>query len=254
MNIPIPVDPIFYCLAIPAVVINGMAKGGLGNILGCLSVPLMALVIDPIQAAAILLPLLLVMDLLSLWKFRGEMDLAVFKSLLPGCLFGVVIAAFGFQYLSPDALRLFIGIVSIGFCVSQLLQTARSQSQVSSGKGFFWGSLTGVASYGIHAGGPPFSIYILPMKLESRILMGTQAWIFGSMNVAKVCAYATVGQLNTENLSTSLVLLPLTPIGVLLGYWLLHRLSQLFIYRFCYISLALLGVTLTLQGFNLIPS
>ena len=52
-------DPWFYLLAIPAVLIYGIGKGGLGGALGILAVPMMALVIPPTQAAAILLPILL---------------------------------------------------------------------------------------------------------------------------------------------------------------------------------------------------
>ena len=64
-------DPLFYAAAIPAVLLFGISKGGFGGGLGTAAVPLMALVISPVQAAAILLPILCLMDLVALWKFRG---------------------------------------------------------------------------------------------------------------------------------------------------------------------------------------
>ena len=244
-----PDEALFYFLAVVAVLINGMSKGGLGSILGSVSVPLMSLAMAPVQAAAILLPLLLVMDIISLWKFRGQCHLGVLKSVLPGCLVGVFIATLIFNELSENHIRLLIGLISVGFCLLQWLRRNYSeQAVISYLKGSFWGCFSGFSSFGIHAGGPPLSIYLLPFKMDSHLLMGTQAWIFAIMNVTKIFAYASLGQLDHSNLSTSLILLPITPIGVLMGYWLLSRLSQKAIYNFCYFSLSLLGIVLCLQG------
>ena len=249
----LPTDPFFYLVAIPAVLINGMAKGGLGSILGTVSVPLMALVIDPVQAAAILLPLLLVMDLISMWKFRGQCHFDVLKTCLPGCLVGVAIATFIFSMLTESHIRLLIGGMSLAFCIIQLLNQNTQTGTINYLKGSICGGLSGFASFGIHAGGPPISIYLLPLRLSNHLLMGTQAWIFACMNFAKIFAYGSLGQLDFDNLSTSLLLLPIAPFGVLLGYWLLNRLSQRAIYGFCYFSLATLGIILFLQGIGLLP-
>ena len=248
----LPTDPLFYLLAIPAVLINGMAKGGLGSILGSVSVPLMALAIAPVQAAAILLPLLLFMDMVSLWKFRGQFHSGVLKSVLPGCLLGVLFGTLIFRKLSENNIRLLIGVISLAFCFIQWLRRNNTNTaSISYTKGNFWGSLSGFTSFGIHAGGPPISIYLLPLKLNSHQLMGTQAWIFATMNVSKIFAYAELGQLGLDNLATSLILLPVAPFGVLIGYWLLNKLSQRVIYSFCYLSLTILGITLSLQGLGL---
>ena len=73
-------DLLFYLVAIPAVVITGLGKGGLGGALGMIAVPLMALVIPPVQAAAILLPLLLVMDLFAIWGFRNHVHIPTLET------------------------------------------------------------------------------------------------------------------------------------------------------------------------------
>ncbi|MFX5191340.1 hypothetical protein ABTD14_19630, partial [Acinetobacter baumannii] len=51
-------DPLFYALAIPAVALLGLSKGGFAGA-GALSLPMIAFATDPVQAAAILLPLLI---------------------------------------------------------------------------------------------------------------------------------------------------------------------------------------------------
>ena len=84
-------DPWFYAVAIPAVLLYGISKGGFGGGLGAAAVPLMALVIAPVQAAAILLPILCVMDIVALWKFRGKWVLPELKVLVPASLLGIVV-------------------------------------------------------------------------------------------------------------------------------------------------------------------
>jgi len=54
-------DPIFIAAAIFAVLITGISKGGLGG-LGLFAVPIMSLSISPVQAAGIMLPILIAID------------------------------------------------------------------------------------------------------------------------------------------------------------------------------------------------
>ena len=251
----LPTDPLFFLVALPAVLIAGMAKGGLGNMLGTAAVPLMALAIPPVQAAAILLPLLLVMDLISLWKFRGQIHLHTLKTVFPASILGVVLATFIFNHLCEQNIRLLIGGISLIFCLMQWLNRKHHKTQKASYvRGGFWGVIGGITSFGIHAGGPPISIYLLPLQLNRHLLMGTQAWMFTGINIAKLIAYGSMGQLAVGNLSTSLMLTPVTPIGVLLGYWILNRVSEKVIYRVSYGFLGALGAILFLQGLGAIPS
>jgi len=67
-------DITFYILAALAVLIIGISKSGFGSGLAVLGVPLMALAISPAKAAAILLPLLIVLDLFNLIHYRGRFD------------------------------------------------------------------------------------------------------------------------------------------------------------------------------------
>ncbi len=64
-------DPLFYLLAIPAITILGLGKGGFSGV-GMISTPLIALVIPPLQAAAIVQPILIVQDAISAWVYRRD--------------------------------------------------------------------------------------------------------------------------------------------------------------------------------------
>ena len=244
-------DPFFYLCAIPAVLIFGIAKGGFGGGIAVISVPLMALAISPVQAAAILLPVLLVMDAVALWSFRGRWDKTNINIMLPGAIAGIVVGALFFRYLSDDAIRLLIGIIALLFTLNYFIKHHNASAKPPSIiRGSFWGAIAGFTSFGIHAGGPPVNIYLLPQRLEKTVLMGTFAVFFAIVNAIKIIPYALLGQFDTANLSTSLVLMPLAPIGVRIGYALLHKVNETTIYRLCYFFLAIAGLKLLFDGIN----
>ena len=108
-------EPLFYAATIPAVLIFGISKGGFGGGLGILSIPMMALVISPVQAAAILLPILCVMDLFSLWAYRGKWVGSELRVLVPASLLDIGVGTLLFGYLSPAIIRLLLGVIAITF-------------------------------------------------------------------------------------------------------------------------------------------
>ncbi|WP_320837331.1 sulfite exporter TauE/SafE family protein [Zhongshania sp.] len=242
-------DPFFYLCAIPAILIFGMAKGGFGGGIAVVSVPLMSLAISPVQAAAILLPILLLMDAVALWSFRGQWSKPNLKIILPGAIIGIVIGSIGFRYLSEDMIRILIGFIAVAFCLNYWF---KSQSAVERGpskiRGGFWGAVAGFTSFGIHAGGPPINIYLLPQRLEKSLLMGTMAIFFAVVNVVKLIPYSLQGSFDRTNLLTAAILMPLAPVGVRLGFYLLHKVSETTIYRICYFFLFVVGVKLLLDG------
>lgn len=242
-------DPYFYMAAVPAVILYGMAKGGLGPGVGAIAVPLMSLVISPLQAAAIMLPILCVMDIFAVWQFRRQYDARHLKILLPAGIAGIVIASLFMGHMSPDVVRLMIGVISILFCLNYWLKgESRIRNKGGRLSGYLWGAVAGFTSTQIHAGGPPISIYMLPQRLDKVVLIGTMAVFFMIVNYLKLIPYAVLGQLNVSNLLTSAVLMPLAPFGVKAGYMILNRVSQTAIYRFLYIALFLSGLKLFYDG------
>ncbi|PKM30279.1 MAG: hypothetical protein CVV07_07645 [Gammaproteobacteria bacterium HGW-Gammaproteobacteria-11] len=244
-------DPLFYLCAIPAVLLYGIAKGGFGGNIAILSVPLMALVVAPQQAAAILLPILIVMDLVALRTFRGRWDKVNLRIILPASLVGVVIGALTFRLLNDAHIQILIGAIALIFTLNIWLRRGEPPVRpVSRLRGGFWGMMAGFTSFGIHAGGPPINVYLLPQKLDKTVLMGTIAVFFAVVNLAKLPAYVYLGQFNTANLLTALVLLPLAPLGVRMGFWMLQRSNDRLIYQLCYVFLFATGCKLLYDGFT----
>lgn len=242
-------DPFFYICAIPAVLLFGMAKGGFGGGISMLSVPLIALAVSPVQAAAILLPILIVMDLFALKSFNGKCSKENLKIIIPGAVIGLLVGAFTFRYLSADMMRIIIGIIAVIFTLNYWLQRKVVKGlKPNRLKGTIWGAISGFTSFGIHSGSPPINIYLLPQNMDKTILMGTFAWFFAVVNMLKLIPYFWLGLFDYTNISTSLMLVPLAPVGVALGYYLLQNVSVISIYRFCYFFLFIAGISLLYKG------
>ncbi len=244
-------DPLFYALAVPSVLLFGMGKGGLGPGFGALAVLVLSLVIHPLKAAAIVLPILCVADIFAVHQFRRHFDIGHLKRLIPSGIIGICIASILIAKLNQDMLRILVGIIAIVFCLDYWLRPEISKTRVPGRKSaYLWGALAGFTSTQIHAGGAPISIYLLPQKLDKIVLMGTMTIFFGVINYVKLIPYFLMGALNTENLMTSLVLMPLAPIGVKLGNIVLHKVNQRNIYRFLYSALFLSGIKLCFDGIS----
>ena len=236
------VDPWFYATATLAVLIVGIAKGGLGGGIAIVGVPLMAMVISPAQAAAILLPILLVMDALALRAYWRRWDWRNLRILLPASFFGT---GFGFltaRAISDDGLRALVGIVAILYATRHFWsQTPHIARQPHIGFGLFWGTMAGFTSFSIHAGGPPLQAYLLPQLMHRTTFQATSVFFFFVVNWSKVVPYAWLGQWDTTNLLTSLVLLPLAPVGVALGRTLHDRVNDDLFFRVVHGSLFIIG-------------
>ncbi|WP_413282977.1 sulfite exporter TauE/SafE family protein [Vibrio sp. MA40-2] len=237
----------FYLTAVPAVLVYGLGKGGFGGALGVIAVPLMSLTASPFQAASILLPILVVMDVFAVKYHLKNCNYSEVKLMLPSAVLGIIVAAFIMGVVSGEVVELFIGALSLLFCAQYYLKG--NGKQINPYSGYFWGFLSGISSTMIHAGGGPISIYLLPKKLDKKVMVGTMAVFFGILNLLKLIPYAYFGQFDSQNLSTSLVLIPLAPIGVKLGIYLLQVATQEQVYRICYFLLLLSGGKLFFSGF-----
>ena len=207
-----------------AVLLYGIAKGGFGGAVAVLSVPLMALVMSPTQAAAILLPILVVMDALVVHTYWGKFDRRALQLLLPGALVGITIGYLAADAMSDDYMRILIGVLSLAFGLQNLLGlSSRTSSEHNPAAAGVFGTLAGFTSFSIHAGGPPFTMYLMPKRLDPLLFAGTAGVFFAVVNAVKLVPYTMLGQFNTSNLLYSLVLVPLAPLGVRLGHYLVKR-------------------------------
>jgi uncharacterized membrane protein YfcA len=245
-------DPLFWLAAVPGVLLFGISKGGFAGGFGIVTVPLMALAIPPQQAAAILLPILLAMDVGAVWAYRRSWDRGLMKVLLPAGLLGTVIGTFGFRLLSADAIKLLLGLIAVGFVLHRM-RTRRpaAPARPSALKGAFWASISGFTSFIAHAGGPPLSVYLLPLRLSPTLLVGTVAIMFAAINWSKVLPYWWLGLFSAQNLATSAALAPVGLAGVALGVWLHRRVNEALFYRLVYAFLLLTGAKLLYDGLGL---
>jgi uncharacterized protein len=243
------VDAWFYLVAVPAILLVGISKGGFGSGAGMFATPLMALVVPIPRAAAILLPILVVMDIAGLWAYRGTFSRENMRVLIAGGLAGVLLGALTFRYIDESWLRLILGMLAIGFVVQRYLsRAAMHPAPRSTAKGLFWSIFSGTTSTIAHAGGPPLAIYLLPQRLDKRVMVGTTVVFFAIINAAKLVPYTWLGLFDAANLATSLVLAPLAPVGIWLGVVIARRLPQETFYRICYGLLLLVGAKLLWDG------
>lgn len=242
-------EPLFYLVSIPAVLLYGVAKGGFGGAVAMVSVPLMALVMPPTQAAAILLPILVVMDAVVVKSYWGHFDGRALKLLLPGALVGIAVGYVTADSMSDAWMRVLIGLLALVFGAHFLLSpSARAVRPHNAASAACLGSLAGFTSFSIHAGGPPLTLYLLPRGLAPLLFAGTAGLFFAVVNAVKLVPYYLLGQFSSENLLYSLALVPLAPVGVLAGRYLVERTEPRLYYGIISGFLALVGARLLWQG------
>jgi hypothetical protein len=249
-------DPWFYAAAIPAVMLTGMSKGGFGGTLSLLALPLLALVVSPVQAAGIMLPILLAMDAVAVWTWRKVWDRANMVILIPGAILGTALGWATASLVQDGHIRLMVGLLGLGFVANWAFQQfSRAEPgppmPPTWGRGTFWSTVAGVTSFISHVGGPPLQIFMLPQRLSKEVFAGTFTMYFAFVNVIKVGPFWTLGQLSPTNLWTSAVLLPLAVVSTMFGAWLVKRISTELFFRIIYAVLAVVSCKLVWDGMTM---
>ncbi|KQM26770.1 hypothetical protein ASE57_12085 [Sphingomonas sp. Leaf11] len=228
----------------------GLAKGGFSG-MGALSLPMLALAIDPVRAAAILLPILIVQDVVGIWAFRRTIDWRVIGWMLPGAGLGIVLG-YGFaSTVRPSAVLAVVGAISVAFGLWRLRIERRGMPVATRSPGWvgtLFGVASGFTSQVAHAGQPPFQLWVLPRQLPRDVLVGTTALFFGAVNWLKVPAYLALDQFTRANLTTSAALLPVAIASTVAGVWLVRRVSANRFYTAIYVLMIAVGVKLVWDG------
>ena len=243
-------EPWFYVLAVPAVLLAGISKGGFGGGLGIVAVPLMALLISPVQAVALMVLVLCTMDIFGLWAYRRKWDRRNIAIMLPGSLVGIALGTLTFRYLDEDAVRLLVGAVAVTFVLNRFAGRRspgrRSEARVLAGS--FWSAVAGFVSFIAHGAGPPVQIYLLPQRLDKTLFVGTTVVFYFFINYAKLVPYGYLGLFSVETVLTALLLVPLAPLGMWIGVRLHDVVPETLFYRLCYAMLAAAGAKLIWDG------
>jgi uncharacterized membrane protein YfcA len=243
-------DATFFAAMVPAVILMGLSKGGFAG-LGLLSLPLMALVVSPVTAAAIMLPLLISQDVVTVWSYRREFDRRTLATLLPGAILGVLAGYLLAAKVSDAAVGLAVGVISVGFALRRLVASGKAPPPVTHANhvaGTFWGAVCGFTSMIAHAGGPPFQIYVMPQRLPPPVFVGTGAIFFSLMNLIKVWPYFALGQFSAQNLMASAALFPIAIAATIAGVWLVRRVPAERFYTIIYWLLLAIGAKLIVDG------
>ncbi|RJP25810.1 MAG: sulfite exporter TauE/SafE family protein [Candidatus Omnitrophota bacterium] len=242
---------VFYAVAGLAVIITGIAKAGFGGGVGIVATPLMILVVPSTEALGIMLPILCVCDWFSIYHYRTTFDAANLYRMLPGAVLGITVAGFFLGFISKnqeDNLQFWIGVISIAFVGYQLgkawILKELKDYHPKNWHGWLFGVTAGITSTMAHAAGPVATMFLLPQNLGRRLFVGTTVWFFTVVNAVKLIPYFYHGMINLERISTSLVLLPLVPIGTFLGVWMNKNLNEQVFNAVIYTILFLIGLKL----------
>jgi uncharacterized membrane protein YfcA len=244
------IDFAFWAIAIAAVFIVALGKAGLMGSLGMVAVPMLSLVMPARDAAGMMLPLLLVMDAIAIWNYRKDADWRILKIMIPGAAVGTVLGWALWSVVTDAMVLLFVGIVTLLFVLDAILPLRKKLEGLPPSKpwGWFWGGFAGITSFISHTGGPPFQIYVLPQRLSPVNYSGTNAFFFAIVNSMKLIPYFFLGQLSVSNLTIGLILTPLAVGGVLLGVFLVRRISVKLFYQLAYWLVFLLALKLVYDG------
>ena len=239
----------FWLILTLGVLITGISKSGFAGGVGVITVPLLALETGPLRAAAIMLPLLIVMDFLSVRAWLGKQVSGLLWILLPAAVAGIVTGYLLYDYLDDQVLRIIMGGMSVLFALWGLFNGVNLSSFTAPWVGRICGAISGFTSFIAHAGGPPLNFYLLPHKLPREQFLATAVIFLATINLIKLVPYIALGQINTDNLMIALLVAPVAWIGVRLGLKIQHHLNDKLFYRIILMLLMFVGIKLIVDGF-----
>lgn len=229
---------LYIWLASGAAFLVGLSKGGLPAV-GMLGVPLLSMVMSPVKAAVLLLPIYVISDLMGIWLYRRDFSAANLRILAPAGILGVFIGWLTASVVSDRAIMFLIGATGVAFCLNIWLRKpslAQARPPILA-KGWFWGTLAGFTSFISHAGAPPFQVYMLPQKLPKAEFAGTATLFFAVINAVKILPYQNLQPYSSATLYSAAVLIPFALVGAVSGAYLTKRIADAWFYQLVQISL-----------------
>ncbi len=241
----------FWLAAVIAAMLVGLSKGGL-PIVGVLATPVLALFLPPVMAAGLLLPVFVVTDMFGLYAYRHDYNGRLLLILIPAATLGV---ALGWATASVVPERLvtgLVGVIGLAFSLNLLLRTppAGDGRAARVAPGLFWGTIAGFTSFVSHTGGPPYQVYVLPLKLDKAVFAGTTTILFAYVNAIKLIPYYALGQLSPGNLKVAAVLLPAGVLAVFAGVRIVRILPQALFFKLVTWALLLISVKLLIDAWR----
>ena len=237
-----------WALALLAAVMVGLSKGGI-PMAASISVPVLAVVMNPVEAAGLLLPVYIIADMFGLWAYRKEFDKRVLLIMIPATTIGIGIGWATAEIVPERYVTLLVGVIGVVFSLNALLRHrmgARQEAKVA--PGLFWGTIAGFTSFVSHSGAPPFQTYTIPLNLPKQVFAGTATVLFSYVNLAKLGPYIALGEVNWHSLGTALILAIPASASVFLGVWLVKRMPTAVFYKIVIWALLLISLKLVQQS------
>ncbi|MEO0503275.1 MAG: sulfite exporter TauE/SafE family protein [Pseudomonadota bacterium] len=242
----------FFAIAGPAAIFAGISKGGFGSGAAFASASILALVIEPGLALAVMLPLLMLVDAATLRPYWGKWNWPAARLMILGGLPGVALGAMLYARADPDVFRVLIGVISIGFV---LWQVGRSQGLIRTASaalpgwaGALAGAVAGFTSFVSHAGGPPAAVYLLSLRVTKTEYQASTVLIFWAINIAKFIPYAFLGMFTVQTGLANLALAPFALLGAWLGVKAHHMVPERAFFALTYVLLVVTGTKLIWDG------
>lgn len=246
--------PAFEVLLVAAtgVFLIAFMKGAFGGGFAIIGIPLLALVMDPIAAGALLAPLFVLMDLAALYYWRpgtwSKKDLVI---LLPGLSLGMAAGFLLLKAVDRNAIAIIMALIIFIFIGLWLRSGGKIvQRPRSVAKALFAGTGSGITSMVAHSGGPPVAMYLLPLGLPKAVYAGTLSTFFAVGNVMKAAPWLLLAKPDASLWLLMACCVPFIPLGVWAGYRLHERLNQQQLYRLCYGLLAITALKLLWDGLS----
>lgn len=237
-----------WALALLAAVMVGLSKGGI-PMAASISVPVLAMVMDPITAAGLLLPVYIIADMFGLWAYRKHFDKRVLVIMVPATTIGIGIGWATAEIIPERWVTLLVGVIGVLFALNALLRHrfgVRQEARVA--PGLFWGTITGFTSFVSHSGAPPYQAYTVPLNLPKQVFAGTATVLFSYVNLAKLGPYIALGEVNWHSLGTALILAVPASAAVFLGVWLVKRMPTEIFYKAVIWALLVISIKLIQQS------
>jgi uncharacterized membrane protein YfcA len=242
-------DPVFFICAAVAAMFIGLSKGGVPMI-GMLGVPVLALVISPLTAAALLLPIYVVTDMFGLWAYRRQFSGRNLAILAPAAIVGIGFGWATASMVSEETVTLLVGAIGLAYCADLWRKRHRDlpPRRADVPRGLMWGAITGFTSFVSHSGAPPYQMYVMPQRLSKLVFAGTSTILFAIINAVKLLPYWQLGQLNVENLRTAALLVPVGVAATLAGVRIVRITPEETFFRLVTGGLFVVSVKLSFDG------